>query len=73
MINNVIIKTPLLEISITKAGLIAINQIDFTNYHGHITKLLPAPSAIPISNTYIKDKISLQHQDANDVITLTPE
>lgn len=56
-----------------KGSLIAINQIDFTNYHGHITRLLPAPSAIPISNTYIKDKISLQHQDANDVITLTPE
>lgn len=37
LINNVIIKTPLLENSITKAGLIAINQIDFTNYHGHIT------------------------------------
>lgn len=73
MINNVIIKTPVLEISITKASLIAINQIDFTNYRGHITTLLPAPSAIPIYTTYIKDKLYLQHQDANDVIALTPE
>lgn len=73
MINNVIIKTPVLEISITKASLIAINQIDFTNYRGHITTLLPATSAIPIYTTYIKDKLYLQHQDANDVIALTPE
>lgn len=35
-----------------KGSLIAINQIDFTNYHGHITTvhdfLLPLPSLSPI-------------------------